>query len=115
MLNIIDKNNLHLGDGQNYQAKGDQLDNLGLKINLAYKQLKKKPDSKEFNDFSSLLKSLCLEKDTLVTLMTVPDEEHGELVYYNNEFIIQTLTDLFGKETLEKSKTFSSDEFGERD
>lgn len=47
--------------------------------------------------------------------MTVPDEELGELVYYNNEFIIQTLTDLFGKETLEKSKTFSSDEFGERD
>lgn len=115
LLNIIDKNNLHLGDGQNYQAKGDQLDNLGLKINLAYKQLKKKPDSKEFKDFSSLLKSLCLEKDTLVTLMTVPDEELGELVYYNNEFIIQTLTDLFGKETLEKSKTFSSDEFGERD
>ncbi len=102
LLHILKNNDLELGDDVSMKPKGNELPSLGENINFAYQKLKEENSIEKLEEFSSLLNELCIKDDKLFVLTVLTNNPHGKLEYIYDEYLIETLADLFGKDALKR-------------
>lgn len=102
LLHILKNNDLELGDDVSMKPKGNELPSLGENINFAYQKLKEENSTEKLEEFSSLLNELCIKDDKLFVLTVLTNNPHGKLEYIYDEYLIETLEDLFGRDALKR-------------
>ena len=102
LLRILKNNDLELGDDVSMKPKGNELPSLGENINFAYQKLKEENSIEKLEEFSSLLNELCIKDDKLFVLTVLTNNPHGKVEYIYDEYLIETLTDLFGRDSLKR-------------
>lgn len=102
LLHILKNNNLELGDDVSMRPKGNELPSLGENINFAYQKLKEQNSNEKLKEFSSLLNDLCIKDDKLFALTVFSNNPHGKLEYTYDEYLVETLVNLFGRDSLKR-------------
>lgn len=98
LLHILKNNVLELGD----DVLGNELPSLGENINYAYQKLKKQNSNDKLKEFSSLLNDLCIKDSILFDLTIFTDNPLGKIKYIYDGYLIETLVDLFGRDSLKR-------------
>ena len=65
-------------------------------------KLKEENSIEKLEEFSSLLNELCIKDDKLFVLTVLTNNPHGKVEYIYDEYLIETLTDLFGRDSLKR-------------